>query len=159
MLTLGVGEFDMRRLLVDPGSSVDLLQMSAYKKMSYSLSALENLRCLLSRFNGATMTSLSGVVLPVQVGPVTLNIQFPMVDDLSPYIIPLWDVHGFAKWKSFPLRTIKWWAISWRRDKSISLAVSWSHDNAIMPLTWHVQNHQIQESNSNYWPWQRKIHL
>ena len=31
------------------------------------------------------MTSLSDVVLPVQVGPVTLNIQFLMVDDLSPY--------------------------------------------------------------------------
>ncbi|RVW19399.1 hypothetical protein CK203_117079 [Vitis vinifera] len=75
----------MRRLLVDPGSSVDLFKMSAYKKMSYSPSALENLRCLLSRFNGATMTSLSDVVLPVQVGPVTLNIQFLMVDDLSPY--------------------------------------------------------------------------
>ena len=84
-MTLGVGEFDMRRLLVDPGSLVDLLQMSDYKKMSYSPSALENLRCLLSRFNGVTMTSLSDVVLPVQVGPVTLNIQFPMVDDLSPY--------------------------------------------------------------------------
>nr|CAN68292.1 hypothetical protein VITISV_044076 [Vitis vinifera] len=85
VLTLGVGKFDMRRLLVDPGSSVDLFKMSAYKKMSYSPSALENLRCLLSRFNGATMTSLSDVVLPVQVGPVTLNIQFLMVDDLSPY--------------------------------------------------------------------------
>lgn len=37
------------------------------------------------RFNGATKTSLGDVVLPVQVGTVTLNIQFSMVDDLSPY--------------------------------------------------------------------------
>ena len=31
------------------------------------------------------MTSLGDVVLPVQVGPITLNVQFSMVDDLSPY--------------------------------------------------------------------------
>ena len=31
VLTLGVGRFDMRRILVYPGSSADLLQMLAYK--------------------------------------------------------------------------------------------------------------------------------
>ena len=31
VLTLGVGEFNMRRILVDLGSSADLLQMSTYK--------------------------------------------------------------------------------------------------------------------------------
>ncbi|RVX06657.1 Transposon Ty3-G Gag-Pol polyprotein [Vitis vinifera] len=41
-LTLGISEFDVRRVLVDPGSSTDLLQMSAYKQMGYSPSALEN---------------------------------------------------------------------------------------------------------------------
>ncbi|RVX21074.1 hypothetical protein CK203_002136 [Vitis vinifera] len=66
-------------------SSTDLLQMSAYKQMGYSPSTLENLRCLLSEFNGATTTSLGDVVFPVQASPITLNVQFSMVDDLSPY--------------------------------------------------------------------------
>ena len=59
--------------------------MSAYKQMGYLPSALENPGFFLSRFNGATTTFLGDVVLPVQAGPVTLNIQFSMVDDLSLY--------------------------------------------------------------------------
>ena len=40
ILTLGVGRFDMRRILFDLGSSVDILQMSAFKHMGYSPSTL-----------------------------------------------------------------------------------------------------------------------
>ena len=85
ILTLGVSEFDVRRVLVNPGGLVDLLQMLAYKQMSYSPSALENLGRLLSGFNGAMTTSLGDVVLLVQAGPITLNVQFSVVDDLSSY--------------------------------------------------------------------------
>ncbi|RVX19641.1 hypothetical protein CK203_004953 [Vitis vinifera] len=69
VLTLGVDGFDVRRILVDLGSLIDLLQMSTYKKMGYSPFALENQGHLLSGFNGATMTLLGDVVLPVQVDP------------------------------------------------------------------------------------------
>ena len=85
ILTLGVSGFDVRGVLVDPGGSVDLLQMLAYKQMSYSPSALENLGRLLSGFNGAMTTSLGDVVLLIQAGPITLNVQFSVVDDLSSY--------------------------------------------------------------------------
>ena len=83
VLTLGVGGFDVRRILVDSGSSTDLLQMPVFKQMGYSPSALKNLGCFLSGFNGVT-TSPSDV-LSIQAGPVTLNVQFSVVDDLSPY--------------------------------------------------------------------------
>ena len=53
--------------------------------MGYLPFTLENPRFFLSRFNGATTTFLGDVVLHVQAGLVTLNIQFSMVDDLSPY--------------------------------------------------------------------------
>ena len=85
VLTLGISGFDMRRILIDPGSSTDLLQMSAYKQMGFPPSAIENPGWLLSRFNGATTISQDDVVLPVQVGPVTLNMQFLVVEDLSPF--------------------------------------------------------------------------
>ena len=85
VLILGVGGFEVRRVLVDLGNSADLLQMSAYKQMNYLPSAIENLERLLSGFNGATTTSLGDVVLPIQASPITLNVQFSMVDDLSPY--------------------------------------------------------------------------
>ena len=31
VLTLGIGRFDVRRVLVDAGSSIDLIQMSTFK--------------------------------------------------------------------------------------------------------------------------------
>ena len=53
--------------------------------MDYSPSALKNPRRLLFEFNGAMTTSQSDIVLPIQVGLVTLNVKFSTVDDLSPY--------------------------------------------------------------------------
>ena len=85
VLTLLVGGFDVRRVLVDLGSSVDLLQMSVYKQMGYSPFALENLGRFLFGFNGDMTTFLGDILLPVQAGPITLNVQFLMADDLSPY--------------------------------------------------------------------------
>ena len=40
---------------------------------------------ILSGFNGASTTSLGNIVLPVQADPVTLNVQFSIVEDLSPF--------------------------------------------------------------------------
>ena len=57
VLTLGINGFDIKRVLVDPDSSIDLLQMSTYKQMGYSSFALENPGRLSSGFNGATTTS------------------------------------------------------------------------------------------------------
>ena len=75
----------MRRILVDLGSSADLLQASIIGHMGRDLSGLENPGRILSGFNGATTTSLGDIVLPVQAGPVTLNVQFLVVQDLSPF--------------------------------------------------------------------------
>lgn len=85
VLTLGVGDFDMYRILIDPGSFTDFLQMSAYMQMGYSSSTLENSSCVLSEFNGTTTISLSDVVLFVQVGPTILNVCFFIMEDLSSY--------------------------------------------------------------------------
>lgn len=85
ILTLGVGDFDVKRILVDPGSSADLLQVSVIKQMGFIPSSLENPERTLSGFNGSSITSLGDVILLVQAGPVTLNILFSVVEDLSPF--------------------------------------------------------------------------
>ncbi|RVW39098.1 hypothetical protein CK203_084155 [Vitis vinifera] len=85
ILFLGIGDFDVRQILVDPGSSADLLQVSIIKKMGFVPSNLENPGRILSGFNGAATTSLGDVVLLVQAGPVILNVQFSVVEDLSPF--------------------------------------------------------------------------
>ena len=85
ILTLRISDFDVRRILIDLGNSVDLLQMSTYRKMGLPPSALENLGRILSGFNGASITFLGDIVLLVQTGPITQNVQFSLVKDLSPF--------------------------------------------------------------------------
>ncbi|KAL6334630.1 hypothetical protein AAG906_019488 [Vitis piasezkii] len=56
-----------------------------FRQMGYSSFALKNPRCLLSKFNGATTTSLDDIVFHVQADSVTLSVQFSVINDLSPY--------------------------------------------------------------------------
>ena len=79
----------MRRILVDPSSSADLVQASVVSHMGRSLTGLENPGRILSGFNGASTTSLGDIVQPVQAGPVTLNVQFSVVQDLSSFNVIL----------------------------------------------------------------------
>ena len=74
ILSLEIGDFDVRRILVDPGSSTDLVQASVISHMGHSLTGLENPGRILSGFNGSSTTSLGDIVLPVQADPVTLNV-------------------------------------------------------------------------------------
>nr|CAN62122.1 hypothetical protein VITISV_016419 [Vitis vinifera] len=89
ILSLEIGDFDVRRILVDPGSSADLVQASVVGHMGHSLTGLENLGRVMSGFNGSSTTSLGDIILPVQVGPVTLNVQFSVVQELSPFNVIL----------------------------------------------------------------------
>ncbi|XP_034708974.1 uncharacterized protein LOC117932034 [Vitis riparia] len=85
ILTIGVGDYDVKRILIDPGSSADLLQVAVIKRMGFEPSSLENPRRTLSGFNGSSTTSLGDIILPVHAGPVILNVLFSMVEDLSPF--------------------------------------------------------------------------
>ncbi|RVW69828.1 Transposon Ty3-I Gag-Pol polyprotein [Vitis vinifera] len=86
ILSLGMGDFDVRRILIDPGSSADLLQASVISHMGRDLSGLENPGRILSGFNGAATTSLGDIVLSVQAGPVTLNVQFSVISEESAHL-------------------------------------------------------------------------
>ena len=65
ILSLEIGDFDVRRILVDPSSSADLVQASVVGHMGHSLTDLENPGRILSGFNGSSTTSLGDIVLPV----------------------------------------------------------------------------------------------
>ena len=43
ILSLEIGDFDVRRILVDPGSLADLVQASVISHMGHGLTSLENL--------------------------------------------------------------------------------------------------------------------
>ena len=89
ILSLEIGDFDVRRILVDPGSSADLVQASVVGHMGHSLIGLENPGRVLSGFNGSSTTSLGDIILPVQASPVTLKVQFSVAQELSPFNVIL----------------------------------------------------------------------
>ncbi|XP_034677775.1 uncharacterized protein LOC117908265 [Vitis riparia] len=63
ILTIGVGDYDVKRILIDPGSSTDLLQVAIIKRMGFEPSSLENPGRTLSGFNVSSTTSLGDVIL------------------------------------------------------------------------------------------------
>ena len=71
VLTLCINGFDAHRVLVDPGSAIDLLQLPSFRQMKLSLEMLNSTRRILSGFNGETTVTLRDVAFPVKVGLVT----------------------------------------------------------------------------------------
>ena len=71
VLTLCINDFDVQRVLVDPGSTADLLQSLAFNQMKLSPLMLNSSGRILSSFNGVTTITLGDITLLVQAGPVT----------------------------------------------------------------------------------------
>ena len=85
VLTLCINDFDVGRVLIDPGSAADLLQLPVLRQMKLSPDKLTSAGRMLSGFNGATTTTLGDVTFAVKAGPVTQQVLFSVVQDLGPY--------------------------------------------------------------------------
>ena len=85
VLTLCINGFDVHRVLVDPGSAENLLQLPTFEHMKLSSGMLNSARWILFGFNGETTTTLGDVALLVKVRPVTQQLLFSIVEDLGPY--------------------------------------------------------------------------
>ena len=85
VLTLCINDFNVHRVLVDPGSAVDLLQLPALRQMNISFDRLSSVGKILSRFKGATTITMGDIALPVKAGPVVQKVLFSVVEDLSWY--------------------------------------------------------------------------
>ena len=85
ILTLCINNFDVHRVLVDPGSTTELLHLPALTQMKVSLSHLSSTSRVLSEFNGSTTMTVGDIALSVKAGPVTQQVLFSMVKDLGSY--------------------------------------------------------------------------
>ena len=85
VLTLCINNFDVHRLLVDPGNATDLLQLPAFKQMKVPLDKLNSAGRILSEFNRATTLTVGDITLPVKAGLVTQQVLFSVVEDLGSY--------------------------------------------------------------------------
>ena len=71
VLILCINDFNVHRVLINPGSAVDLLQLPAFKQIKLSLGMLNSAGQILYGFNGPTTITLGDVTLFVKAGPVT----------------------------------------------------------------------------------------
>ena len=85
VLTLCISGFDVHKVLVDPGSTVDLLQLPAFNQMKLSSQMLNLAERILFGLNDATTTTLGDIILPVQAGPITQQVLFSIVQDRGSY--------------------------------------------------------------------------
>ena len=85
VLTLCINGFDVHRVLIDPGSAVNLLQLPPFNQMKLSPLILNSAERILSGFNRATTTTLGDITLPVQAGLITQQVLFSVVEDLGQY--------------------------------------------------------------------------
>ena len=85
VLTVCINSFDVHRVLIDPGTTADLLHLPAFKKMRVPIYHLHSAGRVLSGFNGATTLSIRDVTFSVKAGSVTQQVLFSVVEDLGPY--------------------------------------------------------------------------
>ena len=84
-LTLCINDFDVHRVLFDPGNAANMLQLPTLRQMNISLDRLSSTGRILSDFNGATTVTMGDITLPVKAGPVVQQVLFSVVEDLGPY--------------------------------------------------------------------------
>ena len=83
-LTIKVDLMKVRRVLVDTGSTADLITMDCLKQLKYGPEHLEKLERPLARFEGSRVCPSSTIVLPIRFGEKengrTLPVCFTVVD-------------------------------------------------------------------------------
>ena len=91
VITLLIADYTTRRVLVDNGSSVDILYYLAFQQMRLRWDQLRLVNSPLVGFGGMKMLHLGIITLPIVVGAypqqITKEVNFLMVDCLSSYNI------------------------------------------------------------------------
>ena len=106
VLTVFINSFDVHRVLVNPGSSTDLLHHPAFKQIRVPLDHLSSSGRVLFKFNGATTLTVEDIAFPVRAGLKTQQVLFSVVEDLGPYHAILGRAWLHAM-KQYPPRTTK----------------------------------------------------
>ena len=85
LVVLGIGEYDVTKVLIDTGSSVDLIFRGTLQKMGVDLDDIKASSRTLTGFNGSSETILGTIRLPVRACGVTRTVKFVVVSTKAPY--------------------------------------------------------------------------
>ena len=85
MVTLRIGGYDVKRVMVDQGSAVDIMYPDLYKGLGLKPKDLATYSSPLVSFEGRMVAPKGLIRLPVQAGMDVVEVDFIVVDIFSPY--------------------------------------------------------------------------
>ncbi|XP_075663120.1 uncharacterized protein LOC142632634 [Castanea sativa] len=85
VITLRIGGYDVKRVLVDQGSEAEIMYPNLYKGLKLKPEDLENCDSLLMGFDRRMVISRGMIRLPVQAGDEEVQVSFIVVETYSPY--------------------------------------------------------------------------
>ncbi|XP_030939707.1 uncharacterized protein LOC115964559 [Quercus lobata] len=85
VVTLRIGGYDVKRVLVDQGSAVEVMYPYLYKGLKLRLEDLIAYDSPLVSFEGKTVTLKGQIRLLIQTGSDIMEVDFIVVDAYSPY--------------------------------------------------------------------------
>ena len=85
VVTLRIGGYDVKRVLVDQGSTVEVMYLDLYKGLNLKPNDLTAYDSPLVSFEGKTVTPRDQIRLPIQTGSDMVEVDFIVVDAYSPY--------------------------------------------------------------------------
>ena len=85
IVILRIGGFDVKRVLVDQGSAVEVMYPDLYRGLNLKPEDLTAYDSPLVSFEGKTVTPRGQIRLPIQTSSDMVEVDFIMVDAYSPY--------------------------------------------------------------------------
>ena len=85
VVTLRIGEYDVKRFMIDQGSATEIMYPDLYKGLGLKPENLIAYNSLLVSFEGKMVVPKGQIKLPVQVGTDVVEVDFIVVDAFSPY--------------------------------------------------------------------------
>jgi hypothetical protein len=85
VITLRIGEYDVKRILIDPSSSVEIMYESLSKGLGLGKKDLSRTEGPLSCFSGETVIPSGKVTINVRAGTVSSPTEFFVLNAFSPY--------------------------------------------------------------------------
>ncbi|XP_028068723.1 uncharacterized protein LOC114271297 [Camellia sinensis] len=85
VVTVQIREFDVERILIDQGSSIEIIYYGLFKKLGLSHEALLNVESPLYGFNSSPIFPLGHIFLQVKAGETIHQVEFQVVSVPSTY--------------------------------------------------------------------------
>ena len=85
VVTLRIGGYDVRRVMIDQGSAAKIMYPDLFKGPSLKPEDLTTYSSPLVSFEGKTVVPRGQIRLPVQTGSDVVEVDFIVVDAFSPY--------------------------------------------------------------------------